>query len=176
MKTVEYRDPISATVLWLNKIFKGKVTFCGSFGLAVNGLLNRPVQDIDCITDRCYFGEDPWEFLGEEHEKFYTISSDTSAKFYVDGVLVKVFKLNSPSGIKVDVMYREDLVSRETVKFCGERILVEDPASAIAVKKYYIENWKRMENCTGQSSLKHEQDIEHYEKITHKANDENKTF
>lgn len=169
MRKVQYKDPITETVLWLNKIFAGRVTFCGSFGLAVNGLLNRSVHDIDCITEQNFFGKPPWGYLGDSWEDYYTSSADTSAKFYVDGVLVKVFKLTSPSGIKVDVMYRPDIVCREMVKFCGERILVEDPESAIKVKKYYIENWKRMENCTGKSCAKHELDIQYYTQLTGKV-------
>jgi hypothetical protein len=45
------------TVKWVHGVFEGRVTFCGSFGLILNGLISRPIKDLDIITDDNYYGQ-----------------------------------------------------------------------------------------------------------------------
>lgn len=121
------------TVLWVNTLFKGKVTFCGSFGLVLNGKLDRPIHDIDCITDVDYYGKSGYDEIFQ-----YGVCSSGSEKFYVEGVLVKVFKIYSPSGMGIDVMFRADGVKSEKRFFEYAEIKVERPESAIHIKENYL--------------------------------------
>lgn len=150
---------IAKTVLWVNKIFKGKVTFCGSFGLRLNGKIDREVHDVDCITDKDFYGVKPWTYLPKKYDML-DVYDGHSAKFEVNGVLVKCFKLKSPQGITVDVMFRPDGIKSNVHEYNGQKIKVEMPESAMEVKKYYLDNWAKMQGCTGQSFDKHKNDLE----------------
>jgi hypothetical protein len=156
---------IAKTVLWVNTIFKGKVTFCGSFGLKINGKIDREVHDIDCITDKDWYAIPPHKYIPKKFsskDDFYQVMAiGNSAKFYVHGVLIKCFKLVSPQGITIDVMYRPDGVHSSEHEFEGVKIKVERPESAIEVKHFYLENFQNMQGCTGQSYEKHKQDLIH---------------
>lgn len=122
---------IILTVLWVNKIFNGKVTFCGSFGLKLNGKIHREVHDVDCITDECYYGKNPIEYfpakIYNRENFFYNVYKGESAEFFVDGVLVKIFKLISPQGIHVDVMFRPDVTFSSLAQIKNTIIKVEKP-------------------------------------------------
>lgn len=154
-----HESKLTLTVLWLNTVFKGKVTFCGSLGLKLNGKLTRKVHDIDCITDKDHYGIDPQKWLPKNIKDAFEVYQGNSAKFKVNGVLVKCFKMTSPQGIHVDVMYRPDGVKSTNHELNGKIIKVEVPESAIAVKKYYLKNWSTMDGCTGASYEKHKTDL-----------------
>lgn len=150
---------IIEAVLWTNILFRGKVTFCGSFGLVINKKIQRPIHDIDCITREDYYGHF-FKAIGQ-----YGINTSNSAKFTINDVPVRVFKLTSPNGIEVDVMYRPDRCkSRVMHIFSGTLyvpIKVEDPDSAIEVKRNYLNIVDRLPNP--ESAEKHKMDLEYIE-------------
>ena len=151
-------DEILDAVLWVNTLFRGKVTFCGSFGLVAHGILHRPIHDIDCITDDNLYGVF-YELIGQ-----YGIGTSNSEKFQVDGIWVLCFKLTAPNGINVDVMYRADGCKSQTAWVhklndqYGE-IKIEKPESAIEIKRNYLNLAGRTPNT--ESAEKHKADLEY---------------
>lgn len=158
MKSPYITQEVIDTVLCVNTLFRGKVVFCGSFGLVLNGKLDRPIHDIDCITDDCLYGSF-FELIGK-----YGLGTSNSEKFVVDGVPVCVFKLTSPNGMGVDVMYRPH-GCKEGKKIWfheginpGADIRVEKPESAIEIKKNYLKIANRTPNP--EAAAKHMADLQ----------------
>lgn len=151
---------ITEAVLWVNTLFRGKVTFCGSFGLVMHNILERPIHDIDCITDTNWYGKPFWDEIGQWG---YTQASN-SEKFTVNGVLVMVFKLTAPNGIGIDVMYREDGVKSNLAYLDGWEIKVEVPESAIDIKQNYLKILGRNSNL--ESAAKHQADLKYIQTVT----------
>jgi hypothetical protein len=154
---------IIEAVIWTNILFRGKVSFCGSFGLAAHKLLNRPLHDVDCITDENWYGS----FFQEIGQ--YGLSTSSSEKFTVDGVLVLCFKLTAPNGIGVDVMYRKDGCVSDKVwlegtgSFYDTEIRLEKPESAIEVKRNYLNIVGRKPNP--KFVVKHTFDLEYIDSL-----------
>lgn len=162
-KNAYLTEKIIDTILWVNTLFRGKVTICGSTGLVINDLLHRPIHDVDCITDENYYGTF-FEQIGQ-----YGLGTSNSEKFTVKGVLVCCFKLISPNGITVDVMYRADgtkssnkmVYSRDSRDTWGD-VKVEDPDSCLEIKRNYL-NLTRTPNP--ESYAKHKADLEYVEAL-----------
>ena len=154
-------EEIIDAVLWVNTLFRGWVTFCGSLGLVMNGKLARPVHDVDCITDHCWYGAF-FEQIGQ-----YGLDTSNSEKFTVNGVLVCVFKLIAPNGINVDVMYRQDGCKGRanwiTMNGRSAMVRIEDPESAIEIKRNYLKIADRTPNP--ESVAKHTADLEYIDAL-----------
>lgn len=165
-KNLFITEEIIEAVLWVNTLLRGKVTFCGSFGLVANDLLHRPIHDIDCISDDDLYGHF-FEEIGQ-----YGISSSGSAKFTLNGVLVKCFKLVAHNGVHIDVMYREDGCKSERVlidgggHYCGGELRIEVPESAINVKRNYLNLGDRVPNP--ESFAKHTADLKYIDSLLKK--------
>lgn len=140
-----------------------EITICGSFGLKINGLLDREIHDLDLLTDHDWYGWNP--FRGTPTE------NDSSHKFSVYGKEIKCTKIRAmgcdvdllynPSGTKckkvkllVDISYGEtcellhNIDSREII------VRVEDPMVAIRFKQEYMKNDRMKE-----SREKHKADL-----------------
>lgn len=156
-------NAIIDAVLWVNTLFRGKVTICGSTGLVINDLLHRPIHDVDCITDENWYGSF-FEAIGQ-----YGLGTSNSEKFEVNGVLVCCFKLVAPNGVTVDVMYRADgTKSTSKMIFSGDTwgdVRVEDPGSCLEIKRNYL-NLTRTPNP--ESYAKHKADIVYVEALLEK--------
>jgi hypothetical protein len=126
------------TIIYLNKKYNERIIFCGSFGLVVNGLLDREIHDIDCFTLDNHYGCMPINM--DEHDF-------GSGHFFVGGKEIFNFceKINNYS---IDIMYREDPdnIKYNIVDFYGSTIKIEDPEFAIKAKKQYLESNKNLVN------------------------------
>lgn len=119
-----------------------ETVFCGSLGLVINGKLERNVKDIDVITDEDHYREN--NFFPHDRAKviYHPNDEKPSHHFLVGKDTVSCFKLNL-NGVKVDVLYNEKIKPEYTiVDFDGMKIRVENPESAIKVKKLYVTNDK----------------------------------
>jgi hypothetical protein len=163
MKSKHITKEIIDSVLWVNILFRGKVTFCGSLGLVLNGKLDRPIHDIDCITEEDLYGH----FYNEIGK--YGMYTSNSEKFELNGVEVKVFKIISPWGVNVDVMFRHDGVEWERVFLESTSIKVEKPEVAIQVKKDYLKIVNRTPNP--EAVKKHTADLAYIALLPRKEND-----
>lgn len=127
--------------------------FCDSFGLVLNGLLQRYVNDLDILTVEDHYGVG--NFYEEYHMYALRYENKNSHKFMVGKDQVLCFPLNFPNGIKVDVLYNENTKPKyREIDFHGTKIKIENPESAIDTKLKYIENDKNTE-----SVLKHLKDL-----------------
>lgn len=141
-----------------------EVTICGSYGLKINGLLDRDIHDLDLITDHNWYNGNP--FRGNPTE------NDSSHKFSVYGkeiLCTKVFV----AGCDIDLLYNPSGSKSEMVRLlvditdnCSENDLhdpsprelivrVEDPKVAIRFKQEYMKNDRSEE-----SREKHRMDLE----------------
>ncbi len=125
-----------------------ETVFCGSFGLVLNGLLDRKVNDLDVITSENYW---KWGgFFPDERRE----NHEGSQKFMVGKDTVLSFKVHL-NGIKVDVLYNEGSKPEYTTADFGMMsIRVETPGSAIRAKKLYIVN-----DRSNESVVKHLKDL-----------------
>lgn len=133
------------SVHWANKYFpEGRIVFCGSFGLALNGLLNREIKDVDLLTEKNYYMEYGMDGREGNSGEFWMPTDNKNRQ-----VLVKCFKLKSPDNIVIDVLHRLNSKRKEEngfeveyteVDFYGEKILVETPQGAITAKKRYLQS------------------------------------
>jgi hypothetical protein len=126
-----------------------ETVFCGSFGLVLNGLLDREVKDLDVITHKYFL---KWSGF---FDQFHTNIGKSSDHWLTDGIgNVLCFKLLM-NEIKVDCMYViEHDTSFNEIDFEGVIIRVEDPKSAINAKIGYVEN-----DQSDVSRLKHFADL-----------------
>lgn len=136
----QFSQEIINSVHWANKHFpSGRVVFCGSFGLALNGLLDREIKDIDLLTEKNYYME--WNMEGREGNsgQFWVPTANKNRQ-----ILVKCFKLQSPDKITIDILHRtgdkEFEVEYTEVDFYGEKIFVETPQGAITAKQRYLQS------------------------------------
>ena len=131
----------------VNEKYKGNVVFCGSFGLVLNGLLDRPIKDIDVLTFENYFVS-PERELGN------------SGVFDVGNIEVLCFKEHI-NNITIDTLYRNDSenIKYSNIDFYNISIKVELPQSAILFKKQYIESNKDKSNFNTEKHLKDLEDI-----------------
>lgn len=162
-------------VLWVNTLFRGKVIFCGSFGLATQGLLERKISDIDCITEENWYGTF-FEHIGQ-----YGVYSSNSEKFEVDGVLVLCFKITAPNGIIVDVMFRADFafvvngIKSIRSYVTGRRdyegeIRIQIAEQIIEAKRNWVKKnvlWAAPKKpwSTSSSAAKHQSDLEYIDQL-----------
>lgn len=148
-------------IFWVNTLFRGKVTFCGSVGLVINNYLHRPIHDIDCITEENWYGAF-FEGIGQ-----YGLNTSNSEKFEVNGVQVCVFKLLAPNGVTVDVMYRQDgCKSREVYLYDSKvagSVKVEVPESAMFIKRNYLDRVGKAPSS--EAAAKHQADLEYIEAL-----------
>lgn len=157
-KNMYLTSKVIGTIFWVNTLFRGKVTFCGSVGLVINNLLHRPIHDVDCITDENWYGS----FFGQ-----YGLRTSNSEKFEVNGVLVRCFKLTAPNGMNVDVMYRVDGCKGKSVYLSNDgnqgKVRVERPESCLEIKRNYLKLVGRTANP--ESYAKHTADLEYVEAL-----------
>lgn len=108
------------------------VVFCGSLGLVLNGMLFRPVKDIDILTEQDHYQDGTYliEKEGEIRE-----SSD-SGIFYVDDIKVKSFKLKILNSI-IDVLFSSKVTEYQIIRFEDMDLRVEKPEFAISFKERY---------------------------------------
>jgi hypothetical protein len=112
------------------------VVFCGSLGLYLNDLLDRPIHDIDILTPTNYYNR------GGFFEDERIAGNSDSHKFMVGIDRVMSFKLNIYD-VNIDVLYNKNTPPEwEEMKFDGIKIRVEKPMSAIKVKQLYLQNDK----------------------------------
>jgi len=146
------KEFISEEIKSVVRLFESNYTdivYCGSFGLVMNGLLKRPVKDLDIITKENYYGTG--KFFGEY---LIDISSGRSEKFMVGKNRVVSFRLKI-NDVYVDVLYNLDEKPNYSIKCLdGMYINVEDPESAIRAKKGYIEHDRSVH-----SIIKHLKDL-----------------
>lgn len=150
MKTAEERfndamlGRFVETVKWVNELFNGKVTFCGSFGLVLNGKLKRPLKDLDVITEENYYGQ-PGKLPDPVHETFFGLHSTNdwgnSGQYWVNGNKVYCFKIeHAVHNVVVDVLYTGLPTDYDIVDFYGIKIRVEKPDAAIVAKIQYAQS------------------------------------
>lgn len=112
------------------------VIFCGSLGLYLNELLDRPIHDIDVLTLENYYNRNGF------FEKERLEGNSDSHKFMVGIDRVLSFKVNIYD-INIDVLYNKNTPPEwEEKMFDGIKIRVEKPMSAIKAKQLYMQNDK----------------------------------
>lgn len=170
-------------VLWVNTLFRGKVIFCGSFGLVAQGLLERKINDIDCITEENWYGTF-FQHIGQ-----YGIASSNSEKFEVNGILVLCFKITAPNGVIIDVLFRGDYghmvngISRNSISryITGRRnyegeIRIQKAEQIIEAKVNWVKKnvlWSAPRSAwvtKPDSAPKHESDLKTITKLLEKKN------
>lgn len=109
------------------------IIFCGSFGLSVNGLINRKIRDLDVITNKKYKQLFELYDIGNfrtKHESSHIFNFDD------EEVIVETMDIN---GIRVDFFNVNRNVEYKKFRLQdGTIIKVETPEYAINVKKQYI--------------------------------------
>jgi hypothetical protein len=129
----------------INDDYEGKVVFCGSFGLVLNGLLDREVHDIDVLTFENHY-------LTNNNKNDRELGG--SGKFMVGGKEVLRFKRNV-NGYDIDVLYKDDELKYSEQNFYNKIIKVEQPMQAVIAKKQYLES-----NANHVNKEKHLHDLE----------------
>lgn len=123
--------------------------FCGSFGLVLQGLLERKVHDIDILVDKNYYGD------GGFYNDIRREVGFTSHSFMLGKDETTCFKLDFPGGIHVDVLHNANNKPDFThIEFFGRMIKVETIDGAIDAKKQYVVN-----DRSQFSTLKHFRDL-----------------
>jgi len=142
----------------LNKVFNGRIVFCGSFGLVYNNKLDREIGDIDAITFDNYYGGDENVVRWQNGINGFTRIPGESGSFSMDDRTVLCFRLehDNKSMLPTDIMYvMGNYMPKYTeVDFHGTMIKIENPDGAIFAKKQYIDS-PQLENRD-----KHKTDIE----------------
>lgn len=128
------------------------VVFCGSFGLLLNGYLDRPIGDIDILTKEDHYtgGQVDYHLLGD-----YRVSGTAdSHKFMLGDTEVLSFKVRVGE-LNIDIFYTSNELEYDEVDLGkGITILVEKPQYAIENKKLYVRSNRR-------SSVKHKLDLDY---------------
>lgn len=132
-----------------NNTLLNEVVFCGSFGLVLRGILDRPVKDLDLVSKEIDFNNRFIHGLTEDREhmqgsRSFKVGDErvSCAKFRCRNLVVDIFFNN-----KRDPIYDE-------MQFAGYKILVERPEEALRVKKLYLKS-----NPRAKGSKKHKKDI-----------------
>lgn len=120
---------------------KGKVVFTGSVSLALRGVLDREVNDIDCFTEVRYYGS----------EDCLDINHESSHKFWDSkGNLIECVKGRSSNGIGIDYMYRKDFPPYNEIKVDLWNGLVSIKCTTIEsireVKEDYIKRFPNLDS------------------------------
>lgn len=122
-------------ILEVNRQIPGCV-ICGSFGLVLNGYLDRQVGDLDVLTP---YNCEVAIFEGEL-EKNRSNTEGHSQYFVNDGKKIKCVKTRYGS-VKIDLMYnREIMDDAEFFEYNlkSELIKIEEPTGAVKAKLSYI--------------------------------------
>lgn len=144
-------------------IYYPDVVFCGSFGLVLNGKLEREVKDIDVLVAKSYYNQ------GGFFDKLRVSNSCAdSAIFMVGDEMVRSFKLKFDNDVKVDVLYNESekVPDFKEIIFDGIKIRVENPEGAINAKLKYVRSDKFPD-----VAIKHIKDLIYMEVDKHKIID-----
>jgi len=134
MENKIFSEDLIKTIIHLNKKYDERIIFCGSFGLVLNGLINREIHDIDCFTLDNHYGNMPINM--DEH-------NFGSGHFFVDDK--EIFRYSEIiNNYDIDIMYRDDPynIKYSVIDFYGSSIKVENPESAIIAKEQYLESNK----------------------------------
>ena len=134
---IHITEPIIRMVHALSAAFDNEIIFCGSFGLVYNGVLDRPIGDIDVMTMHDYYHG------GWDKDSALEREEGSSGTFQIGDHIVVCFKLwlkgdtDAPSA---DIFYAHDnyMPSYDVVDFHGVKIKIEKPEGAIVAKKRYV--------------------------------------
>jgi hypothetical protein len=155
-------DNIIKTIEWLEENLTEKPIYGGSFGLFVNGLLDREIHDLDIITTTDYYVEITKHLFKGDLITFDFRQEGQSNKFVRNDCLVKVFKVISPYGINIDFLFvsnNHDVsvdIKYKTIKFGNLELNIEDPNEAIVAKYSYQSRPELLED----HREKHRRDLE----------------
>ena len=133
---------ISTEMYGVIKMLHGKdpeIIVVGSAGLAISGLLKRPVQDLDILVNKDYYHQ-PGGFF-ETHRDF--TREKPSMRFFLDDMEVNAFCLNFGK-IKVDVFYFPNPKFEPKYSERGDMgtvIRIGDPMVAIKAKLAFIKKY-----------------------------------
>lgn len=125
-------------VKWVHNTFDGKVIFCGSFGLVLNGKLKRFVHDIDAFSEVDYLSDTT--LWGKIKNGTY-LGRIGSGNFEMDNEPVSTIKFLVPNTIvTVDFFHRKTLPEYDIIEFDGLQIKVEKAQGAIDAKRQYVKS------------------------------------
>ena len=154
-------DNIIKTIEWLEENLTEKPIYGGSFGLFVNGILDREIHDLDIITTNDYYSDASKHMFKGNLITFDFRQEGQSNKFVRNDCLVKVFKVISPYGINIDFLFvsNHDVpvdIKYKTIKFGNLELNIEDPNEAIVAKYSYQSRPELLED----HKEKHRRDLE----------------
>lgn len=133
---MQFDSTIIDAVKWVHNTLRGEVVFAGSFGLKLNGKLDRLVGDLDVFTFVNYYGT---EFMDKVLCRLPT--EEVPSGFFANmGERVWCVKGRAPSGIKVEFMYKSTPLEYDEVEFYGALIKVEKAQHAINAKIEYLKS------------------------------------
>jgi hypothetical protein len=108
------------------------VIICGSAALVLQGLLKRPIHDIDVVSKKDYYS------YGGFYNNLRANGPSESHEFLNENFTVRCFKVKFENGVNVDVFHSERPIHSTEIDTFGITFSIEFAKSAINAKIGYV--------------------------------------